>query len=431
LEDFNIRYLNPDHINDCYKDDPNKCFSCLMNKMMEGLYSFKYKNGINTDSFRAFFGNYNSQLLLNEEQDCFTLIKIILSIIQKNDTFINIYELFEFQIENRYECNVCNHVKYIIEKKWYLEYSLKNIEKCTIKDFFNDFLNTEMIKMSCSHCYTETFMTFSKKILNYPKILIFVLNRFSNSNNKITTNFEIPINNLELKELNHEHSKENEKIIFEEGEFEEVEMEFDNENLMFLIQCGIPEIGAKWALYKNFNNPEIAIEWYCENSENEEYKKPLPKIKIKSKKKEDNDDENLLYKNEVEHLMRMGFIKGKVITALNLKKGNLDEALDLLINNYDSIIIDDSYKKKNNFNYENQYNKYGIDENNLLNKNNSYLYDLYACIYHLGNDKINCHYVCNIKDNNAWGYYNDLKVKVMENPPFEKGNIYFFINKSK
>jgi uncharacterized UBP type Zn finger protein len=402
-----------------------------MNKMMEGLYSFKYKNGINADSFRAFFGNYNSQLLLNEEQDCFTLIKIILSIIQKNDTFINIYELFEFQIENRYECNVCNHVKYIIEKKWYLEYSLKNIEKCTIKDFFNDFLNTEMIKMSCSHCYTETFMTFSKKILNYPKILIFVLNRFSNSNNKITTNFEIPINNLELKELNHEHSKENEKIIFEEGEFEEVEMEFDNENLMFLIQCGIPEIGAKWALYKNFNNPEIAIEWYCENSENEEYKKPLPKIKIKSKKKEDNDDENLLYKNEVEHLMRMGFIKGKVITALNLKKGNLDEALDLLINNYDSIIIDDSYKKKNNFNYENQYNKYGIDENNLLNKNNSYLYDLYACIYHLGNDKINCHYVCNIKDNNAWGYYNDLKVKVMENPPFEKGNIYFFINKSK
>ena len=313
---------------------------------MEGLYSFKYKNGINTDSFRAFFGNYNSQLLLNEEQDCFTLIKIILSIIQKNDTFINIYELFEFQIENRYECNVCNHVKYIIEKKWYLEYSLKNIEKCTIKDFFNDFLNTEMIKMSCSHCYTETFMTFSKKILNYPKILIFVLNRFSNSNNKITTNFEIPIINLELKELNHEHSKENEKIIFEEGEFEEVEMEFDNENLMFLIQCGIPEIGAKWALYKNFNNPEIAIEWYCENSENEEYKKPLPKIKIKSKKKEDNDDENLLYKNEVEHLMRMGFIKGKVITALNLKKGNLDEALDLLINNYDSIIIDDSYKKK-------------------------------------------------------------------------------------
>ena len=398
---------------------------------MEGLYSFKYKNGINTDSFRAFFGNYNSQLLLNEEQDCFTLIKIILSIIQKNDTFINIYELFEFQIENRYECNVCNHVKYIIEKKWYLEYSLKNIEKCTIKDFFNDFLNTEMIKMSCSHCYTETFMTFSKKILNYPKILIFVLNRFSNSNNKITTNFEIPINNLELKELNHEHSKENEKIIFEEGEFEEVEMEFDNENLMFLIQCGIPEIGAKWALYKNFNNPEIAIEWYCENSENEEYKKPLPKIKIKSKKKEDNDDENLLYKNEVEHLMRMGFIKGKVITALNLKKGNLDEALDLLINNYDSIIIDDSYKKNNNFNYENQYNKYGIDENNLLNKNNSYLYDLYACIYHLGNDQKKCHYVCNIKDNNVWDYYDDLNVKVMENPPFEKASIYFFKNKTE
>ena len=431
FEDFHERYLNPDHINDCYKEDPHQCFSCLMNKMMEGLYSYKYIKGINTDSFRTFFGNYNNRLLLNEEQDCFEYLKIILQIFTQNDTFINIYELFEFQIENRFECNLCNYVKYEIEKKWYLDFSLKDDKIYSINDYFDDFLKTKMVQNNCYHCYSDSFFSFSKKILNYPKIFIFVLNRFENSNNKIKNNFKIPINNLELKNLNRNHSKEDENIVFESGEIEEVEMEFDNENLMYLIQCGIPELGAKWALYKNFNNPEIAIEWYCENSEKEEYKKPLPKIKVKSNKNEDNDNENLLYKDGVKNLMGMGFTKGKAISALKLKNGNIEDALDLLINDYDSIKVDDSYKNNKNFNYENQYNKYGIDESKLLNKNNGYLYDLYACIYHLGKDQKNCHYVCNIKDNNVWDYYDDLNVKVMENPPFEKASIYFFKNKTE
>ena len=431
LEVFNLRYLNPDHINDCYKEDPRKCLSCLMNKMMEGLYTYKYIKGINTDSFRAFFGNNFPKLLENEEQDCFEFLKIILKIFKKNDTYINLYESFEFQIENRYECNSCNYVKYEIEKKWYLEYILKNNEKYSINDYFNEFLKPEMVNKTCSHCYSDSFFTFSKKLLNYPKIFIFVLNRFEDSNNKIKNDFKIPIKDFDLKNLNENHSKENENIIFESGEIEEVEMEFDNDNLMYLIQCGIPELGAKWALYKNYNNPEIAIEWYCENSEKEEYKQPLPKIKVKSNRNEDNDDNDNLYKNEVKTLMGMGFSKGKVISALKLKNGVLDDALELLINNYDSIKVDDSYKKNIKFNYENQYNKYGIEESKLLNKNNGSLYDLYACIYHLGNDQKKCHYVCNIKDNNIWGYYNDLNVTVMENPPFEKASIYFFKNKTK
>jgi len=35
------------------------------------------------------------------------------------------------------------------------------------------------------------------------------------------------------------------------------------------------------------------------------------------------------------------------------------------------------------------------------------------------------HYVCHIKQENQWIYYNDAKVAITEDPPTPKGYMYF------
>jgi uncharacterized UBP type Zn finger protein len=429
LDHFNLRYYNPEHINNCLLN-PNQCISCVMNKIMNGLFSNNYKEGININSFKNFFGKKNKIFLSNKEEDPFLILENFLNEIKNNDKYINPYESFEFQIEIRYECAICNHVKYEIEKKWYLTFNLNKNTDCSIEDFFKNFIKPEMIESNCSNCFSNTFLTKTKKILNYPKIFILILNRFSNDNEIINSNFKTPIDYLDIQDLNQNHSKENEQIILENDQLEEKEIDFDHDNLLFLIQCGIPEIGAKWALYKNHNNPEIAIEWYCENSSNDDYKKPLPKIKVKKSL----NNTKLLYEKETKDLMEMGFPKGKVITALKDKKGNIDDALQYLISSLDSIKEDNfSFEnKEKNYNYEFSNIKYVIDENDLLNKNNGYIYDLCSCLYVVGENKTNCHFECYIRDEEGlWGYYKDSNVYKMEKIPIEKGFIYFYKNKSK
>ena len=65
LDHFNLRYYNPEHINNCLLN-PNQCISCVMNKIMNGLFSNNYKEGININSFKNFFGKKNKIFLSNK-----------------------------------------------------------------------------------------------------------------------------------------------------------------------------------------------------------------------------------------------------------------------------------------------------------------------------------------------------------------------------
>ena len=64
--------------------------------------------------------------------------------------------------------------------------------------------------------------------------------------------------------------------------------------------------------------------------------------------------------------------------------------------------------------------------------NTKYICDLCSCLYVVGENKTNCHFECNIRDEEGlWGYYKDSNVYKMEKIPIEKGFIYFYKNKSK
>lgn len=54
------------------------------------------------------------------------------------------------------------------------------------------------------------------------------------------------------------------------------------------------------------------------------------------------------------------------------------------------------------------------------------LYQLNGIITHLGTGVHSGHYVCYVKREGKWIYYNDAKVATLDDPPIGKGYMYFF-----
>ena len=80
--------------------------------------------------------------------------------------------------------------------------------------------------------------------------------------------------------------EENLEII--NGKIEEIEqdIQFNQQHVNYLLQSGLPELGAKWALYLSGNDPEAALMFYLENSDNPEYKKPQYLIDLEKESEE-------------------------------------------------------------------------------------------------------------------------------------------------
>jgi ubiquitin carboxyl-terminal hydrolase 5/13 len=58
-------------------------------------------------------------------------------------------------------------------------------------------------------------------------------------------------------------------------------------------------------------------------------------------------------------------------------------------------------------------------------------YSLFAFITHLGTSVHSGHYVCHIKRDGQWIYFNDAKVAATTDPPIGKGYMYFFTKVDK
>ena len=460
LEPFKKQYLDNalEHLNICNRD-PNDCYLCQMSKIMYGLHSGiysqkktrklppteenkegeieEYQDGIRPSSFKLYFGKGHPDFSSNKQQDAFEYLSYLIEKMKKEEKKLEKFDpmkLFEFDLEIRMECNICHNVKYKNSKTWFLSLSVEDwknkkeeTSKCSMDEVLSKFLSPEIIELNCPECKKKSFWTKTQRVLNYPKYLVIVFQRFVFDwvPVKLEVSFEPILNKFDLKLLSQSQHKENEKILDtakEEAleEEEEQEIQFNQENVNYLLQCGLPELGAKWALYLSNNDPEAALILYCENSDNPDYKKPLPKIK---KKKNKNGEEDLSGVNmaSVESLINMGFDKKKAIIALKKTNGNVDSAINL-------IFSEPNLGEEN----QNDDNKMDIiDESKNVNEGNGSLYDMYGFITHLGKNTDHGHYVCHVRqEGNKWTYFNDSKVTLWEEPPIKKGYIYFYRNLS-
>ena len=460
LEPFKKQYFDNalEHLNICNRD-PNDCYLCQMSKIMYGLHSGiysqkktrrlppteenkegeieEYQDGIRPSSFKLYFGKGHPDFSSNKQQDAFEYLSYLIEKMKKEEKKLDKFDpmkLFEFELEIRMECNDCHNVKYKNSKTWFLSLSVEDwknkkeeASKCSMDEVLSKFLSLELIELNCPECKRKTFWAKTQRVLNYPKYLIIVFQRFVFDwvPVKLEVSFESILNKFDLKLLSNSQHKENEKILDtakEEAleEEEEQEIQFNQENVNYLLQCGIPELGAKWALYLSNHDPEVALGLYCENADNPEYKKPLPKIKKKKGKSADDDLAGVSLAS-VESLMSMGFDKKKAIIALKKTNGNVDSAINL-------IFSEPNLGEEN----QNDDNKMDIiDESKNLNEGNGSLYDMYGFITHLGKNTDHGHYVCHLRqEGNKWTYFNDSKVTLWEEPPIKKGYIYFYRNLS-
>lgn len=448
LEPFKQLYFEGavEHLNTCYRN-PMDCYLCQMSKIMfgmhSGIYSQKktrqlpptedgklgeieeYQDGIRPSSFKLYFGKDHPEFSSNRQQDAFEYLAYLLESMQRDDKSrkINPMKLFEFEIENRLECQNCHGVKYRSSKTWFLNLSVNDWKnkkeegsECAMEESLNKFLGEETLEIDCQICKSKTSWVKTQKVKNFPLYLIIIFQRFIYEwvPVKLEVQFKPILDNFDLKILQRDHSKPGEKVL--ESGLDELNMEeekepdFNQNDVNYLLQCGIPEHGAKWALLKNNNNPEMAMGWYCDHSEDPEIKGPLPKVKVqKNKKSNSNVDEASL-----SNLMGMGFTKEKATIALKKNKNNFDAALDFLFNHQEDI-IDDTEEEE--------------EDNSKLNEGNGSLYNIYAYLTHLGKNTDHGHYVCHIRqEGNKWTYFNDLRVNMWENPPIYKGYIYFYKN---
>ena len=498
LEPFKQRfYFNEnknkalEHLRLCNKNS-NKCYLCQMSKIMfgihSGLYSQKktrtlppteegkegeveeYQDGIRPSTFKFFFAQGNNDFSSNKQQDAFEYLNFLLEKMNKEEKIYKKFypkRLFEYDMEIRIECNDCHSVKYNQNREWYLSLSVndwknkkEDTTKCTMDEVLSKFLAPEIVELNCLICQKKTNWTKTQRILNFPKYLIIVFQRFVYDwvPIKLEVAFEPVIDNFDLKSLAGSQRKEGEKILekdeeiklekkFEEiqkkeekkvdvkkddeDEYEEKEIKFNEGDLRMLLDSGLPELGAKWALYLKNHDAEEALGYYFEIAENPEYQKPLPKIKVKKNKGKKDDSLSDIDINALNQMIDMGISKQKAIVALRKAKGNLDSAIDLIFNG--NIEINEQEEVKEDKKEKKEKIEEDIEEEPLvINENNGSLYNMYGFITHLGKNTGHGHYVCNIrKEGNKWAYFNDSKVALWEEPPIKKGYIYFYKNISE
>lgn len=481
LQPFKERYFNNalEHLNICTRDSSD-CFLCQMSKISYGLHSGiysqkktkilplteekkegeteEYQDGIRPSSFKLYFGKGNHDFSSNKQQDAFEYLGYLLEKMRKNEKKYRKFDpmqLFEFDLEERMECNDCHIVKYKNTRSWFLSFSVDDWEKkkeeiaqYSMDEALKKFLSQEVVELNCPECKKKVSWTKTQRILNYPQYLIIMLQRFVFDKNpvKLEVSFEPTVNNLDIKILSQSQKKENEKILDlskekdfekeesekekqkleEKEEFEEQDIQFNQNDIDYLLQCGVTEIGAKWSLYLCNHDREQALCFYCENSENPDYKKPLPKIKVK-KGKNDLDMTGVKLES-LSTLIEMGFERRQAIAALKRTFGNIEEAINLIYIEPD--IGKESKEEKMDIEDKKEDKKIELEEDNkIINEGNGSIYDLYGFITHLGKNTEQGHYVAHIKqEGNKWTYFNDNKVALWESPPIKKGYIFFYRN---
>ena len=487
LEPFIKRYYDNafDHLNICTRD-ASECYLCQMSKIMYGLHSGiysqkkikhlppteenkegeieEYQEGISPSSFKLFFGKGHHDFSSNKQQDAFEYLNFLLEKMKKEEKKykkFNPKKLFEFDLETRMECNECHIVKYKNTRTWFLSLSVKDWKNkkeetslCNMDEVLSKFLSPEIIEFNCPECSKKSLWTKTQRIQNYPQYLIIVFQRFVFDwvPIKLEVAFEPKLDNFDIKILSESQKKENEKILdvdkeeeFEkefkkeiekekkdedDDEMEEKDIQFNQEQVNYLLDYGIPELGAKWALHLCNHDQEEALGYYFEIADNPEYQKPLPKIKVKKNKNNDEEDLTGINMDLLSQLIDMGFERKKSITVLKKCNGDIDQAIDLIYSEPDL----ENDKEDNNINKKEEEKKeeekFELEEKNI-NEGNGSLYNMWGFITHLGKNTDYGHYVCHLRQKeNIWTYFNDNKVTLWEDPPIKKGYIYFYKNLS-
>jgi ubiquitin carboxyl-terminal hydrolase 5/13 len=187
---------------------------------------------------------------------------------------------------------------------------------------------------------------------------------------------------------------------------------------------GIPENRAKRGLH-NTNNQGVAeaMEWVFSHGDDPDIDQPL-----NTSTNTTTDTSSGINESLIPNIQELGFSTDQAKLALKNTDSNVERAVEWLFSHQDE--LDDLIKQDKEQNNANQ-NSNSTKENNLSDGEGKY--ELIGFISHMGTNTSCGHYVCHLKKEvngkNEWILFNDRKVAISENPPFDMGYMYLYKRK--
>jgi len=192
--------------------------------------------------------------------------------------------------------------------------------------------------------------------------------------------------------------------------------------LVMLGLAGTENAAKRAALAVQNANADQAASWLMEHMGDADINDP---IEDKSKKGGDDDGGFKVDSNAVAELsMISGFSAEYAKVALTHTKGDQARAADWLFSREN--IEADVAAMKNQLNEDKMANSKSAKVTDGKGQ-----YDLMAIISHLGTATTHGHYVAHIKKKGKWYFFNDNKVAISQDPPFDHGYLYVFKRKSE
>ncbi|EGR32448.1 ubiquitin, putative [Ichthyophthirius multifiliis] len=417
--------MNLDHVNNCQKL-PAQCLVCQLAKLGQGLASGEYLDGVKINDLRYLIGKDHPEFKTQQMQDALEYLQYVFELIGKENKEIS--KIFEFIQVNKLKCTSCGGVK-IAE---YITNEIKlPVIKPNIKDLqqnkqdskqledpeydvqfsvcFDQLVQGDFVDSHCSFCGKMQQFKSNFYLKTVPKYLIMPTERLYLENwvpKKLNANIKMDIE-LNIGSIWKPNIIEQGEKVLDDQNKDDVQV--DNQALQQLLEMGFGENRCKRALIKHKNNVENAMNYLFEKIDDSSLDLP-----IISKK------QNQLIPNQegVDLLTSMGFNFDQIVLAMKKYNNNVELTLDALSNGEYFIEEEQEQKQQNN----NSKLNAGITINDI----NQCQYKLKAAIIHLGKSVHAGHYICYIKKDNQWVYYNDEKVAQAVEPFLGKGYIYIY-----
>nr|CAG4714026.1 unnamed protein product [Naegleria fowleri] len=489
LPEFQKRYY--DREMSCYTSTSSiDTLSLQMAKLAYGLLSGeysreefdennerRYQEGIPPRSFKSVVGKGHAEFSTMRQQDSVEFYQYLLQLIEREDKRVgfenSITHLFNFKVEERIECSESKKVKYTHRKDNLLSLPVP-LSAATNKAEYEEFCKREKEreakekelgvvqnvnsrplgttsekkevvrpKVPLSKCLeafaevdaVENFYSSAlgrktiglkqTKLSTFPDYLFVQIRKFVLDGwvPKKLDVFITDAEELDLTSIRGTGLKPNEQEL-PSDEPKQESIYIDMQIVQSLVEMGIPENRAKRGAWKTNNvGLDAAMDWVFDHSGDADIDEPIPEP---SKKQSGNASSNAPSDSDVEAIMNLGFPKEHAVVALKQTSNNIERAAEWLFSHMDDI---DQYLREET----SASTVTAKVEKHETFSDGSGKYELIGFVSHIGANTGCGHYVCHLKreveGQQKWVLYNDSKVLVSENPPFDMGYLYLYKRK--
>nr|CAG4643021.1 EOG090X0181 [Ilyocryptus agilis] len=449
---------------DAAGSNPWEDFNIQMAKVAVGILSGRYskpiagdetqhQQGIKLSMFKSLIGKGHPEFSTKRQQDA---VEFLLHLINVTERHIRSHptspsspaESFKFRVEDRLQCLTSGQVRYTYRSEYNLpvpvplematnkeEVQMYNERKkaaeasgqplkpdeevvrpkVTLRSCLEALIKQEEVQNFYSSAINaKTTALKTTKLATFPEFLWIQLRKFTLAADWTPVKLDVAVDipqTLDLAWMKSSGQQIGEVLLPDSASSAApAEPPVDMEIVASLTEMGFPFPACKRAAtITHGRGLEAATQWIMEHMDDVDFLDPLPSTTSATFQP---DEEGIAM------LQSMGFTRAQCIKALQNTDGNVERAADWIFSHPDEI------------NSVEEVNNAAVSAAPLAVEqqcpDGTPLYELAAFISHMGTSTNVGHYVCHIKKDGRWVIFNDEKVALSENPPFELGYLYLY-----